>query len=101
MDEQPDLFSGEATDWRAFWPAPGSNLRDAAPSDSPCRCDIFFWKYGRRTFPKAHCVSNKAFLYKVNHLILSLCYFHASQLARRKGVVVSPEVTAMAAMAEH
>ena len=97
------LKSGELfEDLRAWWPArPGSNLKDAAPSDRHCECEIFWWKYGRRKAPKARCVSRQAFWYQVNHLRLSLCRFHATQLARRKGVEVRPAAVDLAAFSQH
>lgn len=63
------------------------DLDQAAESDRACE-----WK------PAGHdCVSKKAFWFRVNHFLLSLCRFHAKVMATRKGVVVIAVCEKMAA----
>lgn len=83
---QPDLFSGPAMDLRAFWPAPGSQLEGAPPSDEPC---VIRWKSRWRGAEEAKCNSKQTFWYQVNHIRLSLCLLHAKRMSKRKGVVVT------------
>jgi hypothetical protein len=73
-----ELFTGQLT---AFLPRPTviARIEDAAPSDRPCE-----WKPAGKD-----CVSTRAYRFRANHVLLSLCRFHAKVLARKKGVVVA------------
>jgi hypothetical protein len=100
MDNQPDLFSGDSFDWRAFWPKPQPDLKAAPLSGKDCEFLVFMWKSGRRNSPKARCI-HAGRSYRVNHVALSICRFHAAQLRRHNDIEVLPDADAIAALAEH
>ena len=72
-----ELFTGQLT---AFLPrrAVVLNLEDAKASDKPCE-----WHPGGK-----QCVSEKWYWFRVNHILLSLCRFHAKRMAQKKGMEV-------------
>jgi hypothetical protein len=99
-ERQPDLFSGEAFDWRAFWPKPKPDLGSAPLTGLPCGFTVYLWKWGRRDAPKNNCI-HAGRAYRVNHVPLSLCRFHAAQLARHAELDVVPDPDAITASADH
>jgi hypothetical protein len=49
----------------------------------------------------ARCLHQRAFWYRVNHLLLSLCRCHARQMAARRGITVEPDAQSLIAFAQH
>lgn len=93
---QLELFSGEAADLRAYWPAPGVfPLKRAAPSGKACEAELQFGMLAA-----SRCIHAGGW-YRVNHVKLSVCRFHAAHLARRKGIQVEPDPAELAIFEQH